>query len=103
MVKKKRKIPLIIGTVKSNIGHLEGSAGVASVIKGILCLQNQMIPPQIHFKKLNPRINLDKIPATIPLEPLAWRTENHKPRILGISSFGFSGTNAHCDPCRTPC
>jgi len=91
----KREHPLIIGTVKSNIGHLEAAAGVAGVIKTVLTLQNEKIPPHLHFKQLNPEINLEKIPAKIPLESIEWhRRENHIRR-AGVSSFGFSGTNAH--------
>ncbi|EJQ37437.1 hypothetical protein IEE_05223 [Bacillus cereus BAG5X1-1] len=89
-----RKKPLIIGSVKSNIGHLEGAAGISSLIKVILCSQNKKIPPNLHLNTINPRLSLEKIPATIPTELIPWETEE-KPRISGINSFGFSGTNAH--------
>jgi acyl transferase domain-containing protein/surfactin synthase thioesterase subunit len=89
-----RKTPLYLGTVKANIGHLEAAAGIASIIKSILCLQHKTIVPHIHLKTLNPRINLEKIAGVIAKEPKAWEA-GKKNRILGISSFGFSGTNAH--------
>ncbi|PEE48966.1 hypothetical protein COM71_02745 [Priestia megaterium] len=91
---RKAENPLIIGSVKSNIGHLEAAAGMASLIKSILCLQNKTIPPNLHLDTVNPRIHLDKIPAKIPTESIPWETEG-KQKNLGISSFGFSGTNAH--------
>ncbi len=90
----RKEHPLMIGSVKSNIGHLEAAAGIAGVIKTVLALQHEAIPPNLHFKNLNPRISLDPIPAKIPLTLTPWPRTN-RPRIAGISSFGFSGTNAH--------
>ncbi|MFI4962439.1 MAG: SDR family NAD(P)-dependent oxidoreductase, partial [Legionellales bacterium] len=87
--------PLIVGTVKTNIGHLESAAGIAGVIKTVLALQNQYIPKHLHFHSLNPHINLDAIPALIPLEGRPWLAHNQQLRRAGVSSFGFSGTNAH--------
>jgi acyl transferase domain-containing protein/acyl carrier protein len=89
-----RTNPLYIGTVKTNIGHLEESAGVAGVIKTVLMLKNKQIVPNLHFSKLNPMINLDVIPAQVPVELLPW-PENDRPKRAGVSSFGFSGINAH--------
>ena len=86
--------PLIIGSVKANIGHLEAAAGVASVIKSVLCLQNKAVPPQIHVEHVNPRLPLDTIPASIPFNKQALTTKN-APLHAAISSFGFSGTNCH--------
>ncbi len=86
--------PLMIGTVKTNIGHLEAAAGVAGVIKTVLALNHEMIPPHLHFQYLNPHISLDSIPAQIPLTLTPWQRSS-RPRIAGVSSFGFSGTNAH--------
>ena len=91
---QQREQPLILGSVKSNIGHLEASAGIASLIKAVLCLQYKQIPPNLHLHKINPRIHLERIPALVPQKVLPWETAG-KPRMLGISSFGFSGTNAH--------
>ena len=93
---KTRQQPLIIGTVKTNIGHLEAAAGIAGIIKTILALQHEEIPRHLHFNSLNPDIvDLEKIPAKIPLETIAWPRKNSHIRRAGISSFGFSGTNAH--------
>ncbi|MCX8131981.1 MAG: polyketide synthase dehydratase domain-containing protein [Clostridia bacterium] len=89
-----RTEPLIIGSLKSNIGHLEAAAGIASLIKIILCLQNKEIPPNLNLKTLNPRIHLERIPAIVPQKTIPWGTAG-KPRMAGISSFGFSGTNAY--------
>src|SRR5437762_3482563 len=90
----KREQPLYIGSVKSNIGHLEASAGIASLIKSVMCLQNKQIPPNLHLHNINPKIHLDRIPAMVPQQVIPWKTTG-KARMLGISSFGFSGTNAH--------
>ncbi|MFY1632298.1 SDR family NAD(P)-dependent oxidoreductase [Solwaraspora sp. WMMB335] len=86
--------PLRLGSVKANIGHLEAAAGVAGLIKSVLALQQEQLPPQIHFHTVNPRIALDTIPAEIPVAPTAW-PRGERPRIAGVSSFGMSGTNAH--------
>ncbi|MFN3647966.1 MAG: amino acid adenylation domain-containing protein [Armatimonadota bacterium] len=85
--------PLALGSVKASIGHLEAGAGVASVIKVALALSHREIPPLVHFRRLNPHISLDGLPARIPLEPTEW--VNDGPRLAGVSSFGFSGTNVH--------
>ncbi|UJF34781.1 type I polyketide synthase [Paenibacillus hexagrammi] len=98
-----RKDPLIIGSVKSNIGHLEGAAGIAGLIKLVLCIQNKKISANRHFHTVNPRIHLEKIPAVVPDSAISWE-KGEKPLIAGISSYGFSGTNAHvivAEPPRT--
>ncbi|GEM_PF-3640534 len=87
--------PLMLGSIKSNIGHTEAAAGVAGLIKVVLSLQHNMIPANLHFKQLNPNIHLDKIPATIIAHSTVWVRVENKKRRAGISSFGFSGTNAH--------
>ena len=86
--------PLAIGTVKANIAHLEAAAGVASLLKVVLCLQHKAIAPHPRLMELNPRLNLKIIPAVIPTELVPW-TPIEGRRIAGVSSFGFSGTNAH--------
>jgi len=91
----KRQQPLILGSVKSNIGHLEAAAGVAGLIKTILCLQHHKIAPHIHFESINPAINLEAIPAQLPLQAISWERKEDRIRRAGISSFGFSGTNIH--------
>ncbi|MDB9360929.1 SDR family NAD(P)-dependent oxidoreductase [Nodularia spumigena CS-588/02] len=86
--------PLSIGSVKTNIGHLEGAAGVAGLIKIILALQNQQIPAHLNLQQPNPYIPWHKLPVTVPTQLTPWQSENGK-RIAGISSFGMSGTNVH--------
>lgn len=88
------KNPLIIGSVKSNIGHTESAAGIASLIKTVLALKNKQIPPNIYFQKLNPQINYKNESFIIPISLTEWETDSGK-RIAGVSSFGISGTNAH--------
>ncbi|HVC19686.1 MAG TPA: MupA/Atu3671 family FMN-dependent luciferase-like monooxygenase [Vicinamibacterales bacterium] len=89
-----RRTPLPIGSVKTNVGHLEAAAGIASLIKTVLALRHGTIPPNLHFRTPNPYIPWDALPVTVPTGPLAWpRTD--RPRRAGVSSFGFTGTNAH--------
>ncbi|AFZ33409.1 polyketide synthase (plasmid) [Gloeocapsa sp. PCC 7428] len=89
----RRQSPLYIGSVKTNIGHLEAAAGVASLIKVVLALQHQQIPPHLHFQQPNPHIPWEKIAVPTQLTP--WHTDANQPRCAGVSSFGMSGTNAH--------
>jgi acyl transferase domain-containing protein len=86
--------PLRVGSVKTNLGHLEGASGIASLIKVVLCLQHGEIPPHLHFQQPNPHINWQSLPFTVPTERTSW-LPNSEPRLAGVSSFGFSGTNAH--------
>jgi acyl transferase domain-containing protein len=91
-----RAAPLMLGSVKSNIGHLEAAAGVAGLMKVLLALQQKHLPANLHFNKLNPLVPLDAIPASIPTVLTAWPSHKGLDRhIAGLSSFGFSGTNAH--------
>ncbi len=87
-----RSEPLFIGSVKTNIGHLESAAGMASVIKTVLALQHHEIPRHLHFHTLNPHIPWAGLPFIVPTEHLPWEAES---RFASISGFGFSGTNAH--------
>ncbi|NEO73021.1 type I polyketide synthase [Moorena sp. SIO3H5] len=86
--------PLVIGSVKSNIGHTEAAAGVAGLIKVVLSLKNEKIPPHLHFKQPNPHIPWAKLPVVVPTEGQSWQKGERK-RLAGVSSFGVSGTNAH--------
>ncbi|MEZ4867749.1 MAG: type I polyketide synthase [Caldilineaceae bacterium] len=87
-----RRQPLLVGSVKSNFGHLESAAGIAGLLKVVLSLQNQVIPPNVHFNTPNPAIPWAKLPIKVPTQPMPWPDGR---RIAGLSSFGFSGTNAH--------
>jgi acyl transferase domain-containing protein len=86
--------PLMIGSVKTNLGHLEGASGIASLIKVVLALQHQTIPPHLHFRQPNPHINWADWPVQVPTEAQPWPGSD-SPRLAGINCFGFSGTNAH--------
>ncbi len=86
--------PCWIGSVKTNIGHLEAAAGIAGLIKVVLSLQHREIPPHLHLKQLNPYISLAGTPFSIPTECQPWDVGTN-PRLAGISSFGFGGTNSH--------
>jgi acyl transferase domain-containing protein len=85
-----------LGSVKANIGHLEAGAGVASLIKAILCLQHSEIPPQRNLRQINPQIQpaLESANLFIPTEPVPFPSGNG-PRLIGISAYGFGGANSH--------
>jgi acyl transferase domain-containing protein/acyl-CoA synthetase (AMP-forming)/AMP-acid ligase II/acyl carrier protein/SAM-dependent methyltransferase len=82
-----------IGSVKTNIGHLEAAAGIAGLCKVILSLRHREIPPHLHFQSANPHLRLDQTHFQIPNSPTPW--PGGQRRLAGISSFGFGGTNAH--------
>ncbi len=84
-----------LGSVKSNIGHLDIAAGIAGLIKATLSLKYKQIPPTIHFIEPNPELNLEKSPFYINTRPLTWNSVGDVPRRVGVSSFGVGGTNAH--------
>ena len=90
---RSREQPLYIGSVKTQVGHLESAAGVASLIKVILALQNQEIPGNLHLKQPSSHIPWDKLPLKVPTAPTKWSSQGK--RLAGISSFGISGTNVH--------
>jgi acyl transferase domain-containing protein/D-arabinose 1-dehydrogenase-like Zn-dependent alcohol dehydrogenase/acyl carrier protein len=86
--------PLLMGTAKTNIGHLESAAGAAGLIKVVLSLQNELLPQTLHFQNPNPHIPWESLPVRVVDEPTPW-VPNGRPRRAGVSSFGFTGTNAH--------
>lgn len=86
-----RSEPLPVGAIKTNFGHLEGSAGIAALIKAILCVERGVIPPNLHFAPPNPHIAWEDLAVRVPTRVEPWRG----PRLAGVSSFGISGTNAH--------
>lgn len=86
--------PLAIGSVKTNIGHCGQAAGVAGLIKTILALQNEVIPPTLHFARPNPRIDFAGGKLQVNRSAVEWIIEG-SPRRAGVSSFGIGGTNAH--------
>jgi acyl transferase domain-containing protein/NADPH:quinone reductase-like Zn-dependent oxidoreductase/SAM-dependent methyltransferase/acyl carrier protein len=86
--------PLPIGSIKTNLGHLETAAGIAGLLKAMLVLKHGQIPPSLHFSTPNPHIDFQKLKLRVPtqLEPFPNGTEE---RIAGVNSFGFGGANAH--------
>ncbi|HWU89452.1 MAG TPA: beta-ketoacyl synthase N-terminal-like domain-containing protein, partial [Kofleriaceae bacterium] len=86
--------PLRIGSVKTNIGHLEAAAGIAGLIKILLAMQHGELPASLHFHEPNPHIPFDELRLQVQRERGAWRPEG-APRRAGVSSFGFGGTNCH--------
>jgi len=86
--------PCHIGSVKTNIGHTEGAAGMASLVKAVLCLKHRALPKSLHCENLNPVLPWSEVPLVIQqtFEPLAVQDE---PVLVGVSAFGVSGTNAH--------
>ncbi|KAH6680488.1 hypothetical protein B0J14DRAFT_683803, partial [Halenospora varia] len=87
------KNPMYVGSVKPNIGHLEGCAGVAGFVKGVLMLENGQIPQNLYFEKVNPNIDLDGWKIKVPTSLTPWPMEGL--RRASINCFGFGGTNAH--------
>ena len=83
-----------IGSVKTNVGHLNSAAGVTGLIKTVLALKHKMIPPSLHFEEPNPEIDFANSPFYVNTKLSAWKT-NGSPRRAGVSSFGVGGTNAH--------
>jgi phthiocerol/phenolphthiocerol synthesis type-I polyketide synthase B len=86
--------PLLIGAIKSNIGHLEAAAGIAGFIKAVLAVQRASIPANMGFRTPNPHIPFDQLRLKVVAEHQEW-PQTQAPRRAGVSSFGFGGTNAH--------
>ncbi len=86
--------PLLVGAVKTNLGHLEAAAGVIGLIKATLAIQRGEIPPNQHFDNPNPHIPFDDLCLKVVDEAIDWPATG-RPRRAGVSSFGFGGTNAH--------
>ena len=83
-----------IGSVKSNVGHLDAAAGIASLIKTVLALKHKMIPPSLHFEQPNPEIDFTNSPFSVNTELTEWKTDGTLCR-AGVNSLGFGGTNVH--------
>ncbi|MGD2115001.1 MAG: SDR family NAD(P)-dependent oxidoreductase [Acidobacteriota bacterium] len=91
-----RKGSIALGSVKTNVGHLDAAAGVASLIKAVLALEREAIPPTLHFRSPNPEIDFDGGPFRVVTELTPWSEGvGGAPRRTGVSSFGIGGTNAH--------
>jgi acyl transferase domain-containing protein len=83
-----------VGSLKTNIGHLDAAAGVASLIKVVMSLEHRELPPSLHFRKPNPVIDFASTPFFVQSELSPWKS-NDGSRLAGVSSFGIGGTNAH--------
>lgn len=94
MQDRSKEDPCLLGSVKTNIGHLESAAGIAGVIKTALALNHKYIPKHLHFKHINPHILIEDMPIEITSEARDW-ANGEKTRRAGVSSFGFGGTNSH--------
>lgn len=92
--KEKRERPLLVGSIKTNLGHTEAASGVAGLIKASLCVQHRRIPASLHMKDPNPAAPWSELSIEIPSQSVAW-PENQVPAIAGVNSFGITGTNAH--------
>jgi acyl transferase domain-containing protein/surfactin synthase thioesterase subunit/acyl carrier protein len=90
-----REQDLHIGSVKTNIGHLEAAAGMAGLIKVVLAMRNKQLPPSLHFKTPNPNIAFDELKLQVQAQLQPWPTKNGETLKAGINSFGWGGTNAH--------
>ncbi|MET0794383.1 MAG: acyltransferase domain-containing protein, partial [Polyangiaceae bacterium] len=86
--------PLLVGSVKTNVGHLEAAAGVTGLLKVVLALQHRAIPAHLHLRTPTPHIAWDELRLQVPTQLTPWEPIEGR-RIAGLSSFGFSGTNAH--------
>jgi malonyl CoA-acyl carrier protein transacylase len=90
-----KKSSVVLGSVKSNIGHLKSAAGAAGLLKTILSLHHHVLPPTVNFVKPNPNIDFNNLPFRVSSQSEEWETKNENHRIAGVSSFGFGGTNFH--------
>ena len=84
---------IYIGSVKPNLGHSEGASGLSSLLKMVLALERSTIPPNINFKRPNPRIPFEDAKLTVPVKPMPWPTDRLER--VGVNSFGIGGSNAH--------
>ena len=87
--------PLLIGSVKTNVGHLEPAAGVAGLVKVMLAMKQGVIPKHLNFQDPTPEIEWDRVPLQVTAEPTPWPRHTDRMPIAGVSGFGWSGTNAH--------
>ena len=86
--------PLAIGSIKTNLGHLETAAGIAGLVKAALVLKHGQIPASLHFEKPNPHIDFAALKLRVPVA-LEQFPKSHGPRMAGVNSFGFGGSNSH--------
>ena len=87
--------PLVVGSVKTNIGHLEWASGVSSLIKTVLAIRHGMIPKHLHFNDPSPLLDWDRLPVRIASDATRWPSDANRPPLAAVNAFGLSGTNAH--------
>ena len=87
--------PLLVGSVKTNIGHSEWAAGMAGVMKAVLAMNRGVIPPHLHFREPNPNFDWDRMPVRVTSETTAWPALPDRPPLSAVNAFGLSGANAH--------
>ncbi|RLL70608.1 type I polyketide synthase [Streptomyces sp. Z26] len=90
-----RRAPLRVGSVKTNIGHLEGASGIAGLLKALLCVKHGTLVPSLNYSRPHPRIALDELNLRVQQDAAPWERDGVRPRTAGVSSFGMGGTNAH--------
>ena len=90
-----RRSPLPIGSVKTNLGHLESASGMAGLVKALLCLRNRELPPNLHLSTPNPAIDFAGLNIEVATRRMPLAADGGKPLVAGVNSFGFGGTNAH--------
>jgi acyl transferase domain-containing protein/acyl carrier protein len=86
--------PLLVGALKSNIGHAESASGIAGLIKTVMAIRHGAVPPTLHLNNPSPKIAWSEIAVRVPTQLTPW-PQSPAPRRAGVSGFGFSGTNAH--------
>ncbi|PJJ06450.1 8,8a-deoxyoleandolide synthase [Streptomyces sp. 2333.5] len=91
----RRSTPLPVGSIKTNIGHLEGAAGIAGLLKVVLCVEHGHLVPSLNFATPNPDIPFDALNLRVQTESGAWTAQEGRQLVAGVSSFGMGGTNAH--------
>ncbi|MCC5613986.1 SDR family NAD(P)-dependent oxidoreductase, partial [Nostoc sp. CHAB 5836] len=94
-VNRSKSQPLLVGSIKTNLGHLAAAAGISGFIKTVLSIYHSEIPAHLNFQKPNPHINWDSLPLDVVTQSRPWTVSNGKIKAAGVSSFGASGTNAH--------
>ncbi|WP_424892819.1 type I polyketide synthase [Streptomyces sp. XH2] len=87
--------PLRVGSAKTNVGHLEGAAGITGLLKAALSLRHRALPASLNFETPNPAIPLTRLNLRVQTEHAAWENEDDRPLLAGVSSFGMGGTNCH--------
>ncbi|KAL2875455.1 hypothetical protein SGCOL_009367 [Colletotrichum sp. CLE4] len=85
--------PVLVGSIKTNLGHLEASSGIAGVIKAIMMLKNEMIPPNLNYEEANPKIDMKSLGVKVPLQAQNW--PEGMPRRVSVNNYGYGGTNGH--------